>query len=109
MRLPNSGMILKFIVFYYLQGKLFENAKQSSKQGGLANWFNSKTFSTEIMRDHQSHDILLMCTECHQLSNMHDMSLRRELAVKCNAPIGSDDDIKYHEINGRKTLRSAAR
>jgi hypothetical protein len=37
------------------------------------------------------------------------MSLRRQLADKCDAPIGTDDDLKYHEINGIKMVRSAAR
>jgi hypothetical protein len=37
------------------------------------------------------------------------MTLRRHLAEKCNAPIGSDDDVKYHEISDMKVVRSAAR
>nr|CAD7575926.1 unnamed protein product [Timema californicum] len=40
-----------------------------------------------VMKDHQSHDVLLMCTACHVRSNMEDMALREELARKCNAPI----------------------
>ena len=51
----------------------------------------------EVMRDHQSHDVLLMCSSCHRQSNLHDMDLRRQLAEECNAPIGSDRDIKFRE------------
>jgi len=42
-----------------------------------------------VMKDHQSHDVLLMCVRCHQLSNIHDTELRRELAELCDAPIGN--------------------
>ena len=63
----------------------------------------------EVMRDHQSHDVLLMCMNCHQLSNVHDLTLRRQLALKCNAPIGSDDDVKFVEAYDKKSVRSAAR
>lgn len=41
-----------------------------------------------VMKDHHSHDILLMCPECHRLSTFHDDKLRRELADKYNAPLG---------------------
>jgi len=37
------------------------------------------------------------------------MNLRRELAIKCDAPIGTDDDVKYHEVGDKKVIRSAAR
>ena len=37
------------------------------------------------------------------------MNLRRELALKCNAPISTDDDVKYHEASDKKVVRSAAR
>ena len=48
----------------------------------------------EVMRDHQSHDVLLMCVNCHQDSNHHDFGLRKELEVECDAPIGTADDVK---------------
>ena len=41
-----------------------------------------------VMKDHHSHDILLMCPECHRLSTFYDDKLRRELAIKYNAPLG---------------------
>lgn len=39
-----------------------------------------------IMKDHTSHDIVLLCPRCHQLSNMFDFRLRAQLAQVCNAP-----------------------
>ena len=34
-----------------------------------------RKFFPEVMRDHQSHDILLMCVNCHQKSNLHDLGM----------------------------------
>lgn len=41
-----------------------------------------------VMKDHHSHDVLLMCPECHRISTFYDDKLRRELAIKYNAPLG---------------------
>ena len=45
-----------------------------------------------VMKNHHSHDILLMCPECHCFSNSYDDQLRKELAAKYNAPIGEKQD-----------------
>ena len=50
------------------------------------------------MRDHQSHDVLLMCISCHQDSNLHDFGLRKELEAECDAPIGTADDVKVSKV-----------
>ena len=41
-----------------------------------------------VMKDHHSHDILLTCPRCHSLANFFDDQLRKELAIKHNAPLG---------------------
>lgn len=38
------------------------------------------------MKGHVSHDVLLLCPRCHQISNMHDYQLRETLSIECNAP-----------------------
>lgn len=38
------------------------------------------------MKDHTSHDVLLLCPQCHQISNIHDLRLREKLALECDAP-----------------------
>ena len=55
------------------------------------------------MRDHQSHDVLLMCIGCHQESNLHDFGLRKMLEVECDAPIGTADDVKVRLRNSNPT------
>ena len=61
------------------------------------------------MRDHQSHDVLLFCPDCHKLGNTYDLTLRQQLAVKCNAPIGTEEDVKVKEDSQLKKVKSAGR
>lgn len=41
---------------------------------------------TFVMKDHTSHDILLLCLSCHQQSNYYDCLFRRQLSEEYNAP-----------------------
>lgn len=41
------------------------------------------------MKNHASHDVILLCPHCHQTSNMHDLKLREKLATECDAPLTS--------------------
>jgi len=62
-----------------------------------------------VMKDHQSHDVLLMCVRCHQRSNAYDADLRKRLSEECNAPIGTETDVKLRENFDLKKVRSAGR
>ncbi|KAJ4425777.1 exonuclease 3'-5' domain-containing protein 2 [Periplaneta americana] len=62
-----------------------------------------------VMKDHMSHDIQLLCLDCHLRSNSFDLLLRQQLAVECNAPIGSGEDVKVYDVPDLKRVRSAAR
>lgn len=62
-----------------------------------------------VMKDHQSHDVLLMCVRCHQVSNLHDSRLRQQLADECGAPISSSSSSKVWENSDMKRVRSAGR
>ena len=59
------------------------------------------------MRDHTSHDVLLMCVQCHQKSNYYDLELRRSLADECDAPLKESRVLE--EDQGVKKLISASR
>uniref|UniRef100_A0AAV2JD54 Exonuclease 3'-5' domain-containing protein 2 n=1 Tax=Knipowitschia caucasica TaxID=637954 RepID=A0AAV2JD54_KNICA len=65
-------------------------------------------FPTE-MKDHNSHDILLLCTSCHAASNVHDGFLKQELADEFSAPQGCEEGVRLHEDTDRRKVRSAAR
>ena len=41
------------------------------------------------LKDHHSHDILVMCPECHRVASDHDLMFRMKLAEAYGAPIGN--------------------
>ncbi|XP_065822189.1 exonuclease 3'-5' domain-containing protein 2 isoform X2 [Labrus bergylta] len=65
-------------------------------------------FPTE-MKDHNSHDILLLCTSCHAASNVHDSFLKQQLADEFSAPQGCEEGVRLLEDSDRRRVRSAAR
>lgn len=65
-------------------------------------------FPTE-MKDHNSHDILLLCTSCHAASNVHDGFLKQQLAEEFAAPQGCEEGVRLLEDSQRRRVRSAAR
>ncbi|XP_028995402.1 exonuclease 3'-5' domain-containing protein 2 isoform X2 [Betta splendens] len=65
-------------------------------------------FPTE-MKDHNSHDILLLCTSCHGASNVHDGFLKQQLAEEFAAPQGCEEGVRLLEDSERRRVRSAAR
>ncbi|XP_068628735.1 exonuclease 3'-5' domain-containing protein 2 [Battus philenor] len=68
-----------------------------------------RKYFPEIMKDHSSHDVVLLCVGCHQRSNMHDQVVRDSLATRCGAPLSAHGDTKYKEDADCKKIRSAAR
>uniref|UniRef100_A0A8C2CFN4 Exonuclease 3'-5' domain-containing protein 2 n=1 Tax=Cyprinus carpio TaxID=7962 RepID=A0A8C2CFN4_CYPCA len=61
------------------------------------------------MKDHNSHDILLLCTSCHAASNVYDGVLKQRLADEHSAPQGCEEGIRLLEDADRRRVRSAAR
>lgn len=61
------------------------------------------------MKDHNSHDILLLCTNCHAKSNVHDGFLKQQLAEEFAAPQGCEEGVRLLEDSDRRRVRSAAR
>lgn len=61
------------------------------------------------MKDHNSHDVLLLCTACHAASNHHDNRLKQALAEEFNAPIGCEEATRLLEDHDRRQVRSSAR
>jgi len=67
-----------------------------------------RKFFPDVMRDHQSHDVLLMCLNCHQKSNRMDHILRTELAQECGIPL-QENNLKFKEDFEIRAIRSSAR
>ncbi|XP_030642760.1 exonuclease 3'-5' domain-containing protein 2 isoform X2 [Chanos chanos] len=61
------------------------------------------------MKDHNSHDILLLCTSCHAASSVYDGFLKQQLANEFSAPQGSEEGVRILEDSDRRKVRSAAR
>ncbi|NXY86713.1 EXD2 protein, partial [Alcedo cyanopectus] len=61
------------------------------------------------MKDHNSHDVLLLCTSCHAISNYYDSHLKQQLAEEFGAPIGSEEGVRLLEDPLRRQVRSGAR
>nr|XP_057934465.1 exonuclease 3'-5' domain-containing protein 2 [Doryrhamphus excisus]XP_057934466.1 exonuclease 3'-5' domain-containing protein 2 [Doryrhamphus excisus] len=61
------------------------------------------------MKDHNSHDILLLCTSCHAASNVHDGFFKQQLADEFAAPQGCEEGVRLMEDPERRRVRSAAR
>ena len=58
------------------------------------------------LKDHISHDVLLLCVSCHQTSQLHDLRLRREIAEKYSVPLNNS---RLSEDGRLKRVRSAAK
>ncbi|XP_026967406.1 exonuclease 3'-5' domain-containing protein 2 isoform X1 [Sagmatias obliquidens] len=61
------------------------------------------------MKDHNSHDVLLLCTSCHAISNYYDNHLKQQLAREFQAPTGSEEGLRLLEDPERRQVRSGAR
>ncbi|XP_017874797.1 PREDICTED: exonuclease 3'-5' domain-containing protein 2 [Drosophila arizonae] len=63
-----------------------------------------------VMKSHTSHDILLLCPSCHQLSNISDNKIRNKLAMTCEAPFGHGEGVsKYHDDQQLRNVKLAGK
>lgn len=46
-----------------------------------------RKFYPVVIKSHSSHDVLLLCPDCHRISQMADNELRERLAIMCGAPL----------------------
>lgn len=62
------------------------------------------------MKAHQSHDVLLLCPSCHEVSNYYDVELRRRLSQMCDAPLPGPSTHTRDDIpRGWRKLHSAVK
>ena len=60
------------------------------------------------MKQHLSHDVLLLCVDCHRLSSYHNGLLRQQIAWEYSTPLNASAE-KYHEDSNKVRVRSLAR
>uniref|UniRef100_A0A1B6KTR1 Exonuclease 3'-5' domain-containing protein 2 n=1 Tax=Graphocephala atropunctata TaxID=36148 RepID=A0A1B6KTR1_9HEMI len=63
----------------------------------------------DTLKNHHSHDVLLLCLSCHTRSNMFDQDLRDQLVIECDAPLAEKENNKFREMPELRAVRSAAR
>ncbi|KAI8430349.1 hypothetical protein MSG28_000646 [Choristoneura fumiferana] len=69
-----------------------------------------RKYFPEVMKDHSSHDVVLLCARCHQRANALDLRPRLALAALCGAPLAARDHARPSEDAAHaKKIRSAAR
>lgn len=61
------------------------------------------------MKDHKSHDVVLMCTPCHRHSTTLDMILKSHFGERFDAPIGTMSGMKYKQDFSIQKVKSAAK
>ena len=49
------------------------------------------------MKEHLSHDVVLLCTPCHQMCSYHDGKFKRYLAEEYGAPISGGQSRKFFD------------
>lgn len=62
-----------------------------------------------VMKDHTSHDVLLLCMHCHQISNISEIKQRQILEDKCNAPIHEPLHDNLEEQIQQREIQKVAR
>lgn len=108
-----SGRALGEVGQYYTQVKV----NQCVVCGTSENFIRKNVVPREyrkyfplVMKAHQSHDILLLCTTCHEVSNCHDLQFRRKLADMCNAPLaGPSTHVRNKYVHNWRKLQSAVK
>ncbi|KAK3095681.1 hypothetical protein FSP39_017541 [Pinctada imbricata] len=68
-----------------------------------------RRFFPTSLKDHASHDVLLMCIQCHQVSTQYDSVLRFQLADECSAPIDMGSSCRAQTDHDLMKIRSAGR
>ncbi|KAK2587500.1 hypothetical protein KPH14_003200 [Odynerus spinipes] len=111
LRFEPSGRALGEVGQYYTQVKV----NQCVVCGALEKFIRKNVVPREyrkyfplIMKAHQSHDVLLLCPTCHEVSNSYDLQLRRKLAELCNAPLaGPLTHVRDRSISNWRRLHCA--
>ena len=60
------------------------------------------------LKEHISHDIVLMCVSCHQLASQHDAILKAQIAMEHGAPVNISTQ-KFNEDPKLLHVRNHAR
>lgn len=68
-----------------------------------------RKYFPDLMKKNLSHDVLLLCVDCHKKSNLLDQKMRVKLAELCDAPLVNGKYAKYKFDSEMAHVKSAAR
>ncbi|KAL8583989.1 hypothetical protein ACOMHN_048596 [Nucella lapillus] len=68
-----------------------------------------RKFFPLLLKEHTSHDVLLMCPQCHRVSSDYDGLLRQQLANECQAPLNSGQNSSTFQDHFLQQVKSAGR
>ncbi|KAK7110101.1 exonuclease 3'-5' domain-containing protein 2-like [Littorina saxatilis] len=68
-----------------------------------------RKYFPNLLKQHTSHDVLLMCPPCHRHSSDHDGTLRLLLAQECHAPLNSGENSSVYQDHDLQQVKSAGR
>ncbi|ESO93138.1 hypothetical protein LOTGIDRAFT_119943, partial [Lottia gigantea] len=61
------------------------------------------------IKAHTSHDVLLLCPSCHQISSQNDSEFRLTLVEECSAPLGAGSSSKSTQDHELQKIKGAAK
>ncbi|GFY67997.1 exonuclease 3'-5' domain-containing protein 2 [Trichonephila inaurata madagascariensis] len=68
-----------------------------------------RRYFPNLMKKNLSHDVLLLCVQCHKKSNILDQEMRQNFAKLCDAPLGCQKNVKYKFNPKLSKVKSAAK
>ena len=68
-----------------------------------------RRYFPQVLKEHRSHDVVLMCIACHQRSNLHDAALKQRLAQETGAPLEAGQNGRYRRDHSVHKVKSAAK
>ena len=108
---PSSEVHKQFLNLISLLGLLLMctlNFWMSVTSQLLSHYFFSCRHFPPQLKEHLSHDILLMCVRCHQMADMRDAALKQQLARETNTPLNVSTQ-KFKEDPWLVQVRNHAR
>ncbi|KAI8815675.1 uncharacterized protein EV422DRAFT_348519 [Fimicolochytrium jonesii] len=67
--------------------------------------YQYRKFMPDSLKSHASHDVVLLCVNCHDAYELHAVKLKKTIAKKYNIPLEGRGHIVYHE---HRKVHSAA-
>lgn len=65
-----------------------------------------KKYFPDDLKNHSSHDVLVLCSCCHEKYEILALSLKEEIASEYNMPVGGTVDIDFDALKAKKAANA---